>query len=210
MRLYRNSEINWNQVTATLQQSIQIALDENRQRGKVMDVRTRLDLTLTDQMKRKVKDFFTNVLQERRGEWPLRGVILYINGRGKEIMSGGYWQDHGDGKFYIGEVNTEPSREVARPHERLAIAAALINITGFSEDPEIVDLFTKATGRCLVGIYGQVVKPLVEPKSGRGQIREMAFSEAGIAARVNGEWVSFGGQPVDVAGSEWTKVEVEA
>lgn len=179
--------------------------------GGVMDVRTRLDIEMNATTKAKVKDFFKKTLvQNVSATWPLRGVLLYLNGRAKEVMPGGYWQDDGQSKVFIGHVSEDGRQEQMRPHERLAICAALINICGLGEDEEVLGWFSQATGKCLVNMYGNIVKPLVEPKSGQGQVKEMAFSATGIAAKVNGAWVDYRGQAVDVTGSEWTRVEVVA
>jgi hypothetical protein len=197
-------------VADALSEDIAAALGAQRavREEKVMEIKTRLDLDMNSVTKAKVKKFFKDNLEGKDATWPLQGVMLYINGRAKEVISPGFYQEDGVGRLYVGKIPQEARQEYMRPHERLAVIGALINLTGLAEDPDVIEWYTTATGKCLVGVYGQVVKPLVEPKSGQGEVREMAFSNAGIAAKVQGEWVDFKGQRVDVSGSEWTKVEV--
>jgi hypothetical protein len=176
-----------------------------------VDVRTRVDLAMNAQTKEKVKDFFLKSLEGTNCNWPLRGVQLWINGRGTTIHDGGYWHTDNAGNLFIG--NTHPGggtdrNDILRQYEKLAIIGGLICVTGFREDKEITDKFTIALGRVLTKVYKDAVSPLIEPKDNFSEVTQMAFSADGAAAKINGVWRGLNGEEVDVTEVGWTTVEM--
>ena len=185
-----------------------IPTNTNQRKESIMDIKLRLDRALSADQQRRVREFFEKALKGEDANWPLNGVVLYVNGRGAKVTNG-YWNWDGSETLSIGMNNSnQRATNPMQPNQKLAVLTALINLTGFAQDPTVIGWVTEATGRMLVGMYRDVLGVLVEPGDSAVTVGELAFSPNGVVAKIAGEWRNMAGEQVSPTGDDWVMVNL--
>lgn len=172
-----------------------------------MRINTRATSAMTPDTRARTKSFFIRALNGEDGDFPIQGLVLYVNGQGHPVLNGHY--QVADRKVFVGTwYRGEDFRNgVLRRDEALAVLGALIALTGFAQDPEVSEAFSVAVGKMLHGTLLSTIGGYIEGTDSPVTSVEMAFSPRGIAARVDGEWRNPQGALVDITEEGWTIVQ---
>ncbi|MCI0528084.1 MAG: hypothetical protein L0Y56_11665 [Nitrospira sp.] len=135
-------------------------------------------------------------------------IHLWVNNGYRPIRQG-YWAVNDYGIYMAAPAASTSNTHIAlSPAGRLAILLGVAVVAGVEKDPEVEAAFHTGLGRVLRGVYCELMDLVVERNGRLERPAALAFSNEGIAARLDGKWVSPSGADMEgVEGGGWVVLE---
>ncbi len=177
-----------------------------------MRITQRVTSALTETEIKRLKEFYLTVLKGTSAVFPLENLVLYVDKQAKFVRNGHFQVT--DTVLYVGKWPSTDDRRYGtylNEMQSLAVIGTLMGITGFADEPEVVDTFVKATGRAMHGVLMQTMEGFIEGAAKKDVTsKQMAFhKEKGIAAKIGDVWRYPSSALAQVETEEgWTVIEM--